>query len=170
MTHIQRNEESLVELEIRIEARFVLWALRCCAHRADTPLQAVAREVSNGFELADVAETLDRFWRFSQALCDALPSPAVWHHPTCDCVSVEEMQILEALSFAAIEGVEPGGATTTPWLRIIDAEYAQLIETLARQWLVALRRAGICYPLPGDLVREGSAQQYAGLPVPPQRH
>src|SRR5687767_13890380 len=91
-----------VEMEIRIEARFVLWALRCCAHRDGMAPQVAAREVSRGFELADAAETLDRFWRFAQALCDALDAPQVWHHPTCECVSPEEMAVLEALCFAAL--------------------------------------------------------------------
>jgi hypothetical protein len=151
-----------VEMEIRIEARFVLWALRCCAHRQDVPLQSIAQEVARGFELADAMETLDRFWRFAQALCDAVDSPGVWHHPTCDCVSAEEMQVLEALCHAS----SPDG-TPWPWQPLVGADYALLIDALARQWLQALRHAGICYPSPGELVREGSLQSYAGLPVPP---
>jgi hypothetical protein len=161
--------QSLVELEIRIEARFVLWALRCCAHRGDTAVQA-AQEVARGFELADVAETLDRFWRFAQALCDAVDTPQAWHHPTCDCVSAEEMAVLEALCFAAQPSPQVATRPQAPWSGLIAEDYALLVHALAGQWLHALRRAGICYPLPGDLVREGSAQQYAGLPVPPQRH
>ncbi|MET0293153.1 MAG: hypothetical protein ABW136_12400 [Steroidobacteraceae bacterium] len=158
-----------VELEIRIEARFVLWALRCCAHRRDVPLQTIAQEVARGFELADAAETLDRFWRFAQALCDVVETPGVWHHPTCDCVSSEEMQVLEALSHAALERPETV-RIGTPWRRLVGDDYALLVDRLARQWLHALRNAGICYPAPGQLVREGSAGTYAGLPVPPQRH
>ena len=159
-----------IDLEIRIEARFALWALRCCAHNRDMPLRTIAEEVARGFELADASETLDRFWRFAQVLCDVVDSTSAWHHPTCDCVSEEEMQILEALSFAAGDAGERPVSGTTAWLRVVDADYALRIEALARQWLHALKRAGICYPSPGELVREGSALQYAGLPVPPQRH
>jgi hypothetical protein len=56
-----------------------------------------------------------------------------------------------------------------PWRLVVEEDYALLIDALARQWLQALRRAGICYPTPGELIRPGSAQDYAGLPVPPQR-
>lgn len=158
-----------IDLEIRIEARFALWALRCCAHRQDVPIETIAEEVARGFELADATETLDRFWRFAQVLCDVVESPEVWHHPTCDCVSSEEFQVLEALSHAAIEHYGDA-ATGTPWRSLVGEDYALLVERLARQWLLALRRAGICYPPPGELVRPGSAGRYAGLPVPPQRH
>jgi hypothetical protein len=161
-----------VELEIRIEARFVLWALRCCAHRGETSVQVAALEVARGFELADAAETLDRFWRFAQALCDAVDSPQVWHHPACDCVSPEEMSVLTALCFAAVAPahVPMAARPQAPWEVLVAEDHALLVHALASQWLHALRRAGICYPLPGELVREGSSQLYAGLPVPPQRH
>ena len=159
-----------VELEIRIEARFVLWALRWCAHRGDTDLEAAAREVMRGFELADATETLDRFWRFAQALCDVLDGPAAWHDPTCECVSQEELKVLEALSRSALLDPASAPLPTCPWDGLVSRDHALLIDVLARQWLRALRGAGICYPLPGELVREGSSQSYAGLPVPPQRH
>jgi hypothetical protein len=158
-----------VELEIRIEARFVLWALRCCAQRRHEPLEEIAREVMRGFELADATETLDSFWRFAQALCDVIESAEAWHHPTCDCVSDEEMQILEALSHTAFGCREPL-SPHEPWPRLVGEDYSLLVGRLAGQWLAALRNAGICYPAPGELVRDGSRSTYAGLPVPPQRH
>jgi len=63
--------DSYVELEIRVEGRFVLWALRC------------------------------RFWRFGQALCDLVDAPGTWHSPTCECVSRAEFPVLEALNDSA---------------------------------------------------------------------
>ena len=153
------------ELEIRVEARFVLWALRCCAHRPQDSTNAVTQELARGFELADATETLGRFWRFAQTLCGASESAVDWHHPSCDCVSLFEMQVLEALSLVATPGW-----SVPRWVALVGPEAAPQVDALARHWLSDLRRAGIGYPAPGELVRAGNAVAYAGLPVPPLRH
>ncbi len=63
-----RHSEALSEVEIRQEARFVLWALRWCAlaHQGDN--EQAHGEIVRGFELADASETVPSFWEFARSL------------------------------------------------------------------------------------------------------
>jgi len=140
------HPEELSEVEIRQEARFVLWALRWCAldHQGDSE-QAKA-EIARGFELADASEAAASFWEFARCLCQCASSSLVWHGPVCGCVSSGEMHVLHALAQVA-DHERHAIAGASPWWRVlVPAARLEQVDALARRWLAQLHRAGIEYP------------------------
>jgi hypothetical protein len=139
------------ELEIREEARFALWALRCCAaarNRGD----AFLSELSRGFDLADVTETSAEFRRFADLLCSCSEGRVTWHDPRCACLSPGELSILQALA-TSVERLDEQAVSPAPWWNgVIDACAASPVDRLAREWLSSLQRAGIRFPRPAELV------------------
>lgn len=143
------------EIEIREEARFVLWALRCCAARSQG--EGFEAELLQGFELADVEETTAAFRRFAHALCQHAAGRVTWHGPRCACLSFGEILILQAL---ATSGESLGEADIAPapwWSGVVALHAAPVVDRLARHWLGALQRAGIRFPRPAELVVSLSA-------------
>ncbi|MEJ0098445.1 MAG: hypothetical protein WDO12_01320 [Pseudomonadota bacterium] len=140
------------EVEIRQEARFVLWALRCAVLRSYGNSDAEA-ELARGFELARVSETLSQFWSLASALISVDWSPAVWHEPWCCCASNEELIILQAMAESAErlrgEQAEPAWR----WRTIVPATSVGLIDAMARSWIAALDRAGVMFPRSAELVQ-----------------
>ncbi len=140
-----RHPEELSEVEIRQEARFVLWALRCCAldHQRANP--DVHGDIARGFELADALETLPSFRAFALHLQAAAPG-VVWHGPACGCVSSSEMHVLHALAQVA-DHLRAATAAPADWWRILlPAAQRGQVDGWARHWLAELNRAGIEYP------------------------
>lgn len=139
------------ELEIREEARFALWALRCCA-AARSRGEAFISELSRGFELADVTETSREFRRFAELLCHCADGRVTWHEPRCACLSLGELFILQALATAGERLGEHATAPAPWWNGVMDSRAASQVDDLARCWLVSLQRAGIRFPRPAELV------------------
>lgn len=140
-----RNPEELSEVEIRQEARFVLWALRCCALLHNGNNRAAQGEIVRGFEIADALETLGSFREFGVFLQEAAKG-VVWHGPACGCISSGEMHVLHALSQVA-DHQRDAAVTPSQWWRVlVPAVHLDRIEILARRWLADLGRAGIEYP------------------------
>lgn len=139
------------ELEIRQEARFVLWALRCAVSRSRGDYEAEA-EIAWGFQMADVLDTSVEFWNFAEVLCSIGWSLAAWHDPRCGCISTEEIVMLQALAETAerqrTEQVEPG----MWWRTLVPAGTVPSIDAQARAWLKSLERAGVKFPCQGELV------------------
>jgi hypothetical protein len=140
-----QHPEALSEVEIRQEARFVLWALRWCqlAHQGDN--ERARAEIARGFELADAPEAVPSFWDFASLLCHAT-SAVVWHGPVCGCVSSGEMHVLHALAQVADHEREAVAAPSHWWRVLVPAAQLEQIDQLARRWLAQLYRAGIVYP------------------------
>jgi hypothetical protein len=139
------HAEALSEVEIRQEARFVLWALRWCAldHQGDN--EQARAEIVRGFELADASEAASSFWEFARCLCSAA-STVVWHGPVCGCVSSGEMHVLHALAQVADHERGAIAAPSVWWRVLVPAARLEQIDGLARRWLGQLHRAGIEYP------------------------
>jgi hypothetical protein len=158
-----RNEAAMQELEIRQEARFALWALRCCA-QSDQPLQDSWARVTWGFELTDVSETLSDFWRLASELCLAARPDFEWHSPDCPCVSEEELQLVQALAEAseALDATNPKPAAW--WRGVVADDAVSSIDALARTWLSGLQRAGIRFPTLDLLLRGVDAPGAATSP------
>ncbi len=139
------------ELEIREEARFVLWALRCCVS-ARMEGESYLYELAQGFEVADVAETRAVFCRFAEALQTHARGTVTWHGPRCGCVSFGELFVLQAMATAS-ERLKESGSEPAPWWNgVVEANATLLVDGLARQWLEALENAGIIFPRPAELV------------------
>lgn len=139
------------QLEVCQEARFVLWALRCAVARHDDDREAAA-EISRGFELADVSETSLAFWEFAEALRSIVWAETVWHDPRCCCVSTEEVFLLQALAETS-ERLRQSEVQPAQWWRVlIPAKSIAIVDRMARAWLDALDRAGVVFPLRGELV------------------
>lgn len=139
------------QFEIRQEARFVLWALRCAvAHeRGDAAAHA---ELLRGFELADVLETAAPFREFVRVLCSVEWTPAAWHHPQCSCVSNEELIVLQALA-DTWERLRCGDSCPGTWWQVlVPASVAGRLDADARLWLDALRGAGVAFPRSAELI------------------
>jgi hypothetical protein len=146
-----RQAEALSEVEIRQEARFVLWALRWCAlaHQGDS--ERAWTEIGRGFELADASETAASFWAFARCLCQNAGT-LVWHGPACGCVSSGEMHVLHALAQVA-DRQRANDAAPSKWWQVMAPEPLNAkLDDLARCWLGQLRRAGIEYPGAAELV------------------
>ena len=150
------------ELEIRQEARFALWALRCCA-QTDLPLQDSWARVTWGFEITDVSETLSDFWRFASELCSAAVPGFEWHSPDCPCVSEEEMQLVQALAEAAELQNAANPRPAVWWRGVVADDTVTSIDALARKWLSGLLRAGIRFPTLDVLLRGVDAPGQATL-------
>lgn len=147
-----RYPDSLTEVEIRQEARFVLWALRCCALDRMGTNQPAREEIVRGFELADASETTASFWEFARCLCRAATSGLVWHGPACGCVSSGEMHVLHALAQVADHERSAVAAPSHWWRVLVPAVQLEQVDQLARRWLAELCRAGIQYPGATQLV------------------
>jgi hypothetical protein len=139
------------QLEIRQEARFVLWALRCgMARQSGDPV--IEAEIHRGFELADVLETRDEFWRFAEALAAVPWSHCAWHDPRCCCASSEELLVLQALAEVA-ERCRNGHEQVAGWWRmILPANSVERVDGCAREWISALSRAGVEFPAMHELI------------------
>jgi hypothetical protein len=144
--------ELMTEVEIRQEARFVLWALRWCAlaRQGDEPL--AQDEVSRGFDMAQAREVAVSFWEFADCLCRCVSSGLVWHGPACTCVSSGEMNVLHALAQVAGDLRSGAPAPALWWRGIVPASRLPLVDGLARLWLGQLQRAGIDFPGPTQLI------------------
>lgn len=139
------------QFEICQEARFVLWALRCAVAWSRGEPEA-RTELQRGFELADVPETTTSFLEFSRRLCAVTWEPTTWHHPRCCCVSPQELLMLQALSGAA-HRLRRGDAAAVPlWHMLVPDHAVEAVDASAREWLVALDRAGIRFPAPEELL------------------
>jgi hypothetical protein len=158
--HMQslHHPESLSEVEIRQEARFVLWALRWCALGHQWDNEQAQAEIGRGFELADASETVAAFREFGRVLCQSAPS-LVWHGPACGCVSSGEMHVLHALAQVADHRREEVAAPAQWWRVLVPAALVDPIDRLARQWLAQLHRAGIEYPGAARLIEALSPLQ-----------
>ena len=120
--------QAMTEIEIRQEARFVLWALRRCAEWSPES-EAMAADVCQGFEASGFA----------------------WHSPECACVSDEEMQVLHALALAADPLARPDPKPSAWWRVVGDEEELARVDLLSRDWLEALKLAGVPFPAPAGL-------------------
>lgn len=148
--------------EIRQEARFVLWALRCAvAHdRGDVCAES---ELRRGFELADVMETAASFRGFALALCSVQWAPAVWHDPQCGCVSSEELLMLQALADACERQRMGDENPSAWWLVLMPTANVGHLDHVARSWLRALQAAGVSFPQPRELIESlGQLESIAG--------
>ncbi len=139
------------ELEIRQEARFVLWALRCAVSRSRGDFEAEA-EIAWGFQMADVLDTSVEFWNFADALCSIGWSLAAWHDPRCGCISTEEIVMLQALAETAERQRQQQAEPAVWWRTLVPNSAVPSIDAQARSWLDALDRAGVQFPCQGELV------------------
>jgi len=138
-------------VEIRQEARFVLWALRCAVARLRGD-PAIEQEIERGFEIADVTETVVEFWALAEALYAVAWSHAVWHDPRCCCASSEELLILQALAEVAerLRNGQPEPACR--WRVILPDVSVEVVDASARAWIEVLDRAGVVFPPMGELI------------------
>lgn len=141
-----RHAESHSEVEVRQEARFVLWALRCCVLVRDGDNERLSGQIDRGFELADASETVSAFREFGTSLYQAASAAVIWHGPECGCISSGEMHVLHALAQVADHRREQVVEPSQWWRVVVPAARVAQIDQLARQWLAQLHRAGIEYP------------------------
>jgi hypothetical protein len=146
------HQEEMSEVEIRQEARFVLWALRWCAAAQEGEREAAHAEVMRGFDLVDATDTAGSFWEFAQCLCQCLSAGLVWHGPACSCVSSGEMHVLHALAHVADQSRANDSLPSRWWRVLVPESRLHLVDGLARLWLIQLRRSGIKYPGAAELV------------------
>jgi hypothetical protein len=139
------------ELEIRQEARFVLWALRCAVSRSRGDFDAEA-EIAWGFRMADVQGTSEEFWNFAEVLCSIGWSLAAWHDPRCGCISSEEIAMLQALAETAERQRRQQMEPAMWWRTLVPNSTVSSIDSQARSWLDALERAGVRFPCQDELV------------------
>jgi hypothetical protein len=139
------------EFEIRQEARFVLWALRCAVSRSRGDFEAEA-EIAWGFQMADVLDTSVEFWNFADVLCSIGWSLAAWHDPRCGCISTEEIVMLQALAETAERQRRQQLEPAAWWRTLVPNNTVTSIDAQARCWLNALDRAGVKFPGQGELV------------------
>jgi hypothetical protein len=162
------HPEALSEVEIRQEARFVLWALRWCALDQQSDNNQAHAEITRGFELADASEAAASFWEFARCLC-AASTALVWHGPVCGCVSSGEMHVLHALAQVA-DHERAAIAAPSPWWRVlVPAGRLEQVDGLARRWLAQLHRAGIEYPGAARLIEALSPLQNLTEEMPARR-
>lgn len=133
-------------------ARFVLWALRC-AHEDARGDAAADAHLRQGFELTGVAGTLPEFHVFSSRLFVIEWPQTVWHHPTCCCMSTEEVLLLQTL--ADVAGRQRDGVIApSPWWRfLVPAAITADLDSSARRWLAALERADVVFPPAAELTQ-----------------
>jgi hypothetical protein len=138
---------SLRELEIRQEARFVLWALRSAIAGLCGDADASA-DLVRGFALAGVSATTHAFGALASELFASEWSVEVWHGPRCCCVSAEEVFVLNALAEAAERQRLAEVAPAHWWRLILPAERVAAVDDAARTWLHELAIEGVVFPGP----------------------
>jgi len=156
------------QFEIRQEARFVLWALRCAVaqERGDV---AAAGELQRGFELADVIETSTPFRQLAVALCSVDWPATVWHDPQCCCVSYEELFMLQALADACERQHIGDGSPSAWWRVLVPQTRVATVDVAARCWLRALHAAGVSFPHPRELIESLGQLEQLAAPARPVR-
>lgn len=163
------HAEALSEVEIRQEARFVLWALRWCALDHESNNEQARAEIVRGFELADASEAAASFWEFGRYLCQSASPAVVWHGPVCGCVSSGEMHVLHALAQVADHERAAIAAPSAWWRVLVPATRLEQVDALARSWLAQLHRAGIEYPGAMRLIEALSPLQNLTEEMPARR-
>lgn len=138
---------SLQELQVRQEARFVLWALRC-AMGGERGEEGAAGDLARGFALLGVSETSASFQDFVRALAAMDWSMEVWHGQRCCCVSTQEVFVLNALAEAAQRQRLADARPAQWWQLVLPAGRIAAIDAAARLWLVELEEAGVILPGP----------------------
>jgi hypothetical protein len=148
---IRLNTARIREVEIRQEARFVLWALRTAVANHHGYREA-RLEVLNSFRLSGIEATRHRFWRFADALAQVGWAPTVWHDPCCGCASTEEILVLQALAETRARLCNGLRGAGQKWSALVSPEHTALIDLAARGWLMALQACGVEYPRPNELI------------------
>lgn len=141
---------ALRELEIRQEARFVLWALRSAMAGARGD-EAAGTELARGFTLVGVSGTAGTFTDFTRALFAVDWDISVWHGPRCCCVSTEEVFVLNALAEAAERQRRATAGPAQWWRLVLPPDRIAAVDAAARTWLQELERAGVRFPPPDML-------------------
>lgn len=137
----------LQELQVRQEARFVLWALRC-AMGGERGEEGAAGDLARGFALLGVSDTAGSFQDFVRALFAMDWSLEVWHGQRCCCVSAQEVFVLNALAETAQRQRHADAQPAQWWQLVLPVERIAAIDAAARVWLMELEEAGVVLPGP----------------------